>query len=376
MRVAALLLLFFASFLLDSFLISISQQQAAVIDVFGHEAFSPWIGKVLWPWILGLVDRVGTIFSQWVLVPLAILRIAALGYFHPSYLRKGQQGRYTAVAQHGRSCGYGRANKVGASINPFVGADSEEAVIEEGPSLGAASGDTIKKRDSWAAKVKYYSSTVWLQLCRGRVNKVGASINPSAGADSGEAMIGEGPSLGVALGDAVIGEGLALAVDDQVVVFYGVNPWPGVEDSATVRTRRGCKGDQRGIQGQETNPHHPPSARGRLGRPPDIVWKYVFCDPLALRERNLENTEMDPQCFSTNKANWEAVVRCVLCKAPVKGNGPMGIRRHLCSFYKEEDIGCYTADISLCRRPIQEISEEFVFITRNNIEDFLEKQED
>ncbi|EFJ34231.1 hypothetical protein SELMODRAFT_406728 [Selaginella moellendorffii] len=58
----------------------------------------------------------------------------------------GQQGRYTAVAQHGRSCGYGRANKVGVSINPFVGADSKEAVIEEGPSLGAF--DIPKENDS------------------------------------------------------------------------------------------------------------------------------------------------------------------------------------------------------------------------------------
>ncbi|EFJ34230.1 hypothetical protein SELMODRAFT_406727 [Selaginella moellendorffii] len=91
----------------------------------------------------------------------------------------------------------------------------------------------------------------------------------------------------------------------------------------------------------------------------------------ALRERNLENTEADPQCFSTDKASWEVVVRCVLCKGPVKGIGRTRIRRHFCSFYKEkEDTGCCTADISLRHRPIQEFSEEFVSITRNNIETY------
>ncbi|EFJ21849.1 hypothetical protein SELMODRAFT_417132 [Selaginella moellendorffii] len=177
----------------------------------------------------------------------------------------------------------------------------------------------------WAARAKYYSNIAWLQPCCGRVNKVGASINPSVGADSGEAVIEEGPSLGVASRDTMIGEGSVLAVDDQVVVFYGVNPRLGVEDSAAAR----------------------------------------------IGERNLENTEANPQCFSTDKASWEAVVRCVLCKGPVKGIGPTGIRRHFCSFYKEkEDIGCCTPDISLCRRPIQEFSEEFVSITRNNIETY------
>ncbi|EFJ21851.1 hypothetical protein SELMODRAFT_417134 [Selaginella moellendorffii] len=58
---------------------------------------------------------------------------------------------------------------------------------------------------------------------RGRANKVGASINPYARADSGEAVIGEGPGLGVALGDAVIGEGPTSAAGDQVAVFNGVD---------------------------------------------------------------------------------------------------------------------------------------------------------
>ncbi|EFJ24051.1 hypothetical protein SELMODRAFT_414779 [Selaginella moellendorffii] len=158
-------------------------------------------------------------------------------------------------------------------------------------------------------------NTATAQCGRGRANKVGASINPFAGADLGEAVIKEGPGLGAALGDAVIGEGLASTVGDQVAMFDGVNPRPGVKDSAAARIGRGCRGDQRGIQGQETNPHHPPSPRG-----------------------------------------------------PVKGIGPTEIRRHLCSFYKEEDTGCCIADISLCHRPIQEFSKEFMSVTRNNIE--------
>ncbi|EFJ21850.1 hypothetical protein SELMODRAFT_417133 [Selaginella moellendorffii] len=120
----------------------------------------------------------------------------------------------------------------------------------------------------------------------------GASINPSAGANSGEAVIGEGPSLGVASGDAVIRKGLALAIDDQVVVFYG--------GEATRETREGSRGKRSTLIILRVPEADLVGLRIQSG-------KYVFCDPLALRERNLENTKVDPQCFSTDKASWEAV---------------------------------------------------------------------